>query len=127
MIQSESLNEIRDYLIHLNNEHRAMKKIKDKESMIKVKTMKQVIFADEISKTFYKKIEVIRSVELSNSHDAILTNVKDTDLQVDNCFLCHKLNHIFKECSDQSSRINALNDEDEFNHFVSESDSDSKN
>jgi hypothetical protein len=127
MIQSESLNEIHDYLIHLNNEHRAMKKIKDKESMIKVRTTKQVIFADEISKLFYKKIEVIRSVKLSNSYDAILTNVKDTDLQAENCFLCHKSDHIFKECSDQSSRINALDNEDEFNHSFSESDSDSKN
>jgi len=44
MIQSEFLNEIHDYLIHLNNKHRAMKKIKDKESMIKVRTTKQVIF-----------------------------------------------------------------------------------
>jgi hypothetical protein len=127
MIQSKSLNEIHVYLIHLNNEHRAMKKIKDKESMIKVRIMKQVIFADEISKIFYRKIEVTRSVELSNSHDAILTNVKDTDLQADNCFLCHKLSHIFKEYSDRSSRINALNDEDEFDHSFSESDSDSKN
>jgi hypothetical protein len=104
-----------------------MKKIKDKESMIKVRTTKQVIFADEISKIFYRKIEVIRSVKLSNSCDAILTSVKDTDLQADNCFLCHKLSHIFRKCSDQSSRINALNDEDEFDHSFSELDSDSKN
>jgi acetyl-CoA carboxylase beta subunit len=126
MIQSESFNEIRDYLIHLNNEHRAMKKTKDKESMIKVRTTKQVIFADEISKIFYRKIEVTRSVKLSNSCDAILTSVKDTDLQADNCFLCHKLSHISRKYSDQSSRINALDDEDEFDHFFSESDSDSK-
>jgi hypothetical protein len=104
-----------------------MKKIKDKKSMIKVKTMKQVIFADEISKIFYRKIEVSKSVELSNSHDAILTSVKDTDLQADNCFFCHKLNYISRKCSDRPSRINALNDEDEFGHFFSESDSDSKN
>jgi len=68
--------------------------------MIKVKTTKQVIFADKISKTFYIKIEVTRSLELSNSRDAILTNIKDTNQQADNCFLCHKLSHIFKECSD---------------------------
>jgi len=127
MIQSESLNEIHNYLIHLNNEHQTMKKIKDKESKIKIKIMKQVIFADKISKIFYKKIEVTKSVKLSNSCDAILTSIKDINLQADNCFLCHKLNHIFKKCSDQSSRINALNDEDEFDHSFSESDSDSKN
>jgi len=100
MIQSEAFNEIRDYLIHLNNEHQAMKKIKDKESMIKVRIMKQVIFADEILKIFYRKIEVTRSVKLSNSCDVILTNVKDTDLQADNYFLCYKLNHISRKCSD---------------------------
>jgi hypothetical protein len=79
-----------------------MKKIKDKESMIKdkVKITKQVIFVDEISKIFYRKIEVIKSVEVLNSRSAILTSIKDTDLQADNCFLCHKLNHISKECSD---------------------------
>jgi hypothetical protein len=104
-----------------------MKKIKDKESMIKVRTTKQVTFTDEILKIFYKKIEVTKSVKLSNLRDAILTGIKDTDLQADNCFLCYKLNHIFKECSDRSSRINALNDEDEFDHFFSESDFDSKN
>jgi hypothetical protein len=126
MIQSEFLNEIRDYLIHLNNEHRTMKKIKDKESMIKVRTTKQVIFADELSKIFYRKIEVTRSVKLLNLHDAILTNVKDTDLQAENCFLCHKSDHISRECLNRSLRVNALN-EDEFDHSVSESDSDSKN
>jgi hypothetical protein len=127
MIQSKSFNKICVYLIHLNNEHQAMKKIKDKESMIKVRTTKQVTFADEILKIFYRKIEVIKLVELSNSCSAILTNVKDINLQADNCFLCHKLNYIFKKCSDRSSRINALDDEDEFDHSFSESDSDSKN
>jgi hypothetical protein len=126
MIQSKSFNEIHVYLIYLNNEHRAMKKIKDKELMIKVRTTKQVIFADEISKTFYRKIEVTRLVKVSNSHDAILTNVKDTDLQAENCFFCHKSDYIFKECLNQSSRINVLN-EDEFDHSVFESNSDSKN
>jgi hypothetical protein len=104
-----------------------MKKIKDKESMIKVRTTKQVIFVDEISKIFYRKIEVTRSVKLSNSHNTILTNIKDTDLQADNCFLCHKSDHTSRKCSDRSSRINALNDEDEFNHSFLKSDSDSKN
>jgi hypothetical protein len=103
-----------------------MKKIKDKESMIKVRTMKQVIFADEISKFFYRKIKVTKSVELSNLRDVILINVKDTDLQAENCFLYHKSDHISRECLNQSLKVNALN-EDEFNHSVSESDSDSKN
>lgn len=40
MIQSESLSEIRIYLIHLNNEYQAMKNIKEKKSMIKVRMTK---------------------------------------------------------------------------------------
>jgi len=104
-----------------------MKKIKNKESMIKVRTTKQVIFAEKLSKTiFYRKAETTRSAELSNSRDVTLTNIKDIDLQTDNCFLCHKSDHIIKECSNQSSRINAL-DNEEFDHSFSESDSDSKN
>ncbi len=39
LIQSESLNEIRDYLIHLNNEHRVMNDIKEKKFMIKIVTI----------------------------------------------------------------------------------------
>ncbi len=37
LIQSESLNEIRDYLIHLNNEHWVMNNIKEKKFMIKIR------------------------------------------------------------------------------------------
>jgi hypothetical protein len=98
MIQSESFNEIHDYLIYLNNEHQAIKKIKDKESIIKVRIIKQVIFADEILKTFYRKIEVTRFIKVLNSCDVILTNVKDTELQAENCFFCHKSDHISRKC-----------------------------
>jgi len=58
----------------------------------------------------------------------ILTSIKDFDLQAEICFICHKLNHTSKECSDQTSRINALED-NEFDQFTlnSESDFDSKN
>ncbi len=37
LIQSESLNEIRSYLIHLNNEHRVMSDIKEKKFLNKVR------------------------------------------------------------------------------------------
>jgi len=60
MIQPGSLSEIRGYLIRLDNEHRAMKKIKEKESITKVRTTKQVIFAEELPKTnFYRTAEAI--------------------------------------------------------------------
>ncbi len=125
LIQSESLNEIHDYLIHLNNEQRVMNDIKKKKSLNKVR--KQIIFADEHSRLFYRKIEVIVSVNQLKSRDATLTSVKDLNVQAEICFTCHKLSHISRECSDQLSRVNALNDENEFNHLNSDSDSNSKN
>jgi len=58
LIQSESLNKIRDYLIHLNNEHWIMNDIKEKKFMIKIR--KQVIFAEKWdSLNLYRKIKVI--------------------------------------------------------------------
>ncbi len=125
LIQSESLNEIRDYLIHLNNEHRVMNDIKEKKFMIKIR--KQVIFAEKWDLlNLYRKIEVI--IDQLKSRDATLTSIKETDLQTESCFICHKSDHFFKECSDRTLRVNALED-DEFDWFTlnSESDSDSKN
>jgi len=112
LIQSESLNEIHSYLIHLNNEHWIMNDIKEKKFLNKVR--KQVIFAEKRdSLNLYRKIEVITFIDHSKSHDAILTSVKDINLQTEICFICHKSDHTFKECSDRTSRINALED-DEF-------------
>jgi len=127
LIQSESLNEIRSYLIHLSNEHRVMNDIKEKKFMIKIR--KQVIFAEKWdSLNLYRKIKVIVSVDSSKSRDATLTSVKETNIQTESCFICHKSDHSSRECSDRTSRVNALED-DEFNWFTSnsESDSDSKN
>ena len=76
-----------------------MNDIKEKKSMIKIR--KQVIFADEVSRTFYRKIEVTTLVNYSKSHDAILTNVKNIDLQAEICFICHKSNHTSREYSDR--------------------------
>ncbi len=112
LIQSESLNEIRSYLIHLKNEHRVMNDIKEKKFLIKV--WKQVIFAEKWdSLNLYRKIEVTTFVDHSKSCDVILTSVKNIDLQAEICFICHKSDHTSRECSDQS-RVNALED-DEFN------------
>ncbi len=111
LIQSKSFNEIHSYLIHLNNEHQVMNDIKEKKFLIKVR--KQVIFAEKWdSLNLYRKIEVITLVDHSKSHDVILTNVKDIDLQAEICFICYKSDHTSRECSDQS-RVNALED-DEF-------------
>jgi len=108
----------------LNNEHRVISDIKEKKFLNKVR--KQVIFAEKRdSLNFYRKIEITTLVDHSKLHDAILTSVKDINLQAEICFICYKSDHTSRECSDQS-RVNVLED-DEFNHLNSESDSDSKN
>ncbi len=126
LIQSESLNEIRSYLIHLNNEHWVMNDIKEKKFLVKVR--KQVIFAEKWDLlNLYRKIEVTTLVDHLKSRDAILTSVKDIDLQAEICFICHKSDHTFKECSDRS-RVNALEDNKfDWSTLNFESDSDSKN
>ncbi len=112
LIQSESFNKIRSYLIHLNNEHQVMNDIKEKKFMIKVR--KQVIFAEKWdSLNLYRKIKVIVSVDSSKSCDVTLTSIKETNIQTESCFIYYKSDHSFKECSDQTSRINVL-ENDEF-------------
>jgi len=89
-----------------------MNDIKEKKFLIKIR--KQVIFAEkQDSLNLYRKIEVIVSVNSSKSRDATLTSVKETDLQTESCFIYHKSDHFSKECSDRTSRVNAL-ENDEF-------------
>jgi len=102
-----------------------MNDIKKKKFLNKVR--KQIIFADEHSRLFYKKIKVIISVNQLKSCDVTLTSVKDLNVQAEIFFTCHKLNYISRECFDRLSRVNALNDENEFNYLSFDSDSDSKN
>jgi len=126
LIQLESFNEIRSYLIHLNNEHWVMNDIKEKKFLVKVR--KQVIFAEKRdSLNLYRKIEVTTLIDHSKLHDVILTSVKNINLQAEICFIYHKSDHTSRECSDQS-RVNALED-DKFDQFTlnSEFNSDSKN
>ncbi len=120
LVQSDSLKEIRFYLIHLNNDQRVIWEIKDK--------IKRV---DDLSKTIFHKATVVtQSVDHSKSdqlksRDAILTSVKEADILVESCFICHKSGHSSKECLDQSTRINAVNNE--YDRFDFDSNFDSKN
>jgi len=96
----------------LNNDQRVIRKIKNKVNLIKR--------VDDLSKIIFHKVVVTQSVNHSKpdhlkSRDAILTNVKEADVLVEICFICHKSGHSFKECSDRSIRINAVNNE--YNHF----------
>ena len=109
----------------MNNDQQAIQEIKNREAMIKVKTIKQIIFAEESVKATRRIIEM-KMTDQSKSRDAVLTNIKENNLLIENCFLCHKSDHTSKECSNKSFRINALNDE--FDHFLNfNSESDSKN
>jgi len=119
------LKEIRFYLIRLNNNQRAIQEIKNEEAMIKAQITKQIIFIEESVKATRRIIEM-KMTDQSKSRDAVLTNVKENDLLIENCFLCHKSDHTSKECLNMSFRINAL--DDEFDHSLNfDSESDSKN
>ena len=103
-----------------------MNDIKEKKFLIKVR--KQVIFAEKWdSLNLYRKIEVTTFVDHLKLHDAILTSVKNINLQAEICFICHKSNHTSRECFDWS-KVNALED-DKFDQSTSnfEFNSDSKN
>jgi len=84
-----------------------MSDIKEKKFLNKVR--KQVIFVKKRdSLNLYRKIEVTTLVDHLKLRDAILTNVKKINIQTESCFICYKSNHTSRECSDQTSRVNAL-------------------
>ncbi len=120
LVQSDSLKEIRFYLIHLNNDQRVIREIKNK--------IKRV---NDLFKTIFHKVTVvIQSVDHLKSdqlklHDAILTSIKETDILVESCFICHKSDHSSKECFNRSTKINAVNNE--YDRFDFNSNFDSKN
>ncbi len=58
------------------------------------------------------------------SRDVILTSVKEADILVESCFICHKSDHSSKKCLDWSTRISAVNKE--YDRFDFNSNFDSK-
>ena len=124
LVQPGSLKEIRSYLIRLNNDQRAIREIKDKVNLIKR--------VDDLPKTIFHRAVVTQSVDHSKpdhlkSRGAILTSVKEADVLAGTCFICHKSDHSSRECSDRSTRINAVNNENDRFEFGFDSDFDSKN
>jgi len=122
LVQSDSLKEIRFYLIHLNNDQWVIWKIKNKVNLIKC--------INDLSKIIFHRVVVTQSVDHSKSDhlkscNAILTSVKKADVLVEICFICHKSDHSSRECLDQSTRINEVNDE--YDWFDFDSNFDSKN
>jgi len=120
LVQFNFLKEIHFYLIHLNNDQRVIQEIKNK--------LKRV---NDLSKTIFHKVTVITSSvnhlksDQLKSCNAILTNVKEADILVESCFICHKSDHSSKECFNRLTRINAVNNE--YDCFNFNSNFDSKN
>jgi len=122
LVQSDSFKEIRFYLIHLNNDQRVIREIKNKVNLIKC--------INDLLKIIFHKTVITQSVNHSKSDhlkscDAILTNVKEADILVESCFICHKSDHSFREYLDWSTKINAVNNE--YDRFNFDSNFDSKN
>ncbi len=121
LVQPDFLKEIRFYLIHLNNDQRVIREIKNK--------LKRV---NDVSKTIFHRATVITQQSFNHSksdhlksRDAVLTSVKEADILVESCFVCHKSGHSSKKCLDRSTRINAENKE--YDRFDFDSNFDSKN
>ncbi len=102
------LSDIWNYLIRLNNEHRAVWKIKNK--LLKHDDSKIII-----SRATIAVQSSTSKSDWSKSRSAVLTNVKNADVLVEICFICHKLNHSFRECLNWSIKINAV--DENYNHF----------
>jgi len=108
----------------LNNDQRVIQEIKNKVNLIKR--------VNDLSKIIFHKAVVTQSVNHSKSdhlksRNAILTSVKEADVLVEICFICHKSGHSSRECSDRPIRINAVNNEYDRFKFNFDSNFDSKN
>ncbi len=109
------IQKIWSFLIHFDNEVRVMKKQKNKKSSAKAWLVSKSV------RVTTHKIKSTKMIDTSKSRDSVWASAKDTsvkknDLLIENCFVCYKSGHIFKECSNKSC-INAL--DDEFDHSSS--------
>ncbi len=67
-----------------------------------------ILFQKNFNSTQHFLSQVL-DLNLSTQLDAI--SLKKADILVESCFIYHKSDHSFKECFDQSTRINAVNNE----------------
>ncbi len=102
------LLDIWNYLIHLNNKHRAVQEIKNK--LLKHDDSKIIISRATIT---------VQSLTLksdwSKLRSAVLTSVKNVNVLVEICFVYYKSDHSFKECLNQSIKVNAV--DENYDHF----------
>ena len=102
------LSDIWNYLIRLNNEHKAVWKIKNK--LLKHDDLKIIIFRATIA----VQSSALKS-DWSKSRSAVLTSFKNADVLVETCFICYKSDHSFRECLNQSIKVNAV--DENYDHF----------
>ncbi len=97
------LSDIQNYLIRLNNEHKAVQEIKNK--LLKHNDSKIII-----SKAIIAVQSSTLKSDWSKLRSAVLTSVKNADVLVETCFVYHKLDHSFRECLNQSIKVNAVDE-----------------
>ncbi len=102
------LSDIWNYLIRLNNEHRAVREIKNK--LLKRDDSKIII-----SRATIAVQSSTSKSDWSKLRSAVLTSVKNADVLVEICFICHKSDHSFRECLNRSIKVNAV--DENYDHF----------
>ncbi len=114
------LSDIRNYLIRLNNKHRAVWEIKDK--LLKRDDSKIII-----SRATIAVQPSTSKPDWSKSRSAVLTSVKNADVLAETCFVCHKSGHSFRECSNRPIKVNAVDENYDRFKLDTESEFESKN
>ena len=111
------LSDIWNYLIRLNNEHRAVREFKNK--LLKCDDSKIII-----SRATIAVQSLTSKFDWSKSRSAVLTNIKNANVLVEICFVYHKSDHSFRECLNQSIKVNAI--DKNYNHFKLDTESEFK-
>ncbi len=114
------LSDIRNYLIRLNNEHKAVWEIKNK--LLKHDDSKIIIFKATIA------VQSLTSkFNWSKSRSAVLTNVKNANVLVEIYFVCHKSDHSFRKCLNWFIKVNSVDENYDCFELNTESEFESKN
>ncbi len=114
------LSDIQNYLIHLNNEHKAVQEIKNK--LLKRDDSKIIISKATIA----VQSSALKS-DWSKSRSAVLTSIKNANVLVEICFVCHKSDHSFRECLNRFIKVNAVDKNYDYFELDTESEFESKN
>jgi len=84
--------------------------LKDQEQLLKHDDLKIII-----SRATIAVQSSTSKSDWSKLRSAVLTSVKNADVLVEICFVYYKSNHSFKECLNQSIKVNAV--DENYDHF----------